>query len=810
MVGVLPASGQGRSPGVPTESGGVIQGRVTTVDGSVPLPGVIISLSSERSNEVITAYTEGDGSFVFEGLSAGAYVVVATLDGFERRTATVDVLWNQTARVALDLRVAASEEVEVTASGSAEPAPDTLIRGETLTGRELEQIAPGGGLQAALRLFVSVIEVPGGVSIKGGLPSQSTVQLGPGMFVDPATGLSQARLPDDAIDTVRVLPNPYSVEFGRFASGLVLIETRRASDRWRLRVNDLDPTFRTRRGSPFDVEGIASFSPRVELGGPLIAGRLYVQQSAQYRYRASDVPSRPADELRRMHGFSSFTRVDANLTPRHSLVVAGGLFPSVSKLATLGTFTPPSATIDLHANIGTLAVTERAIWSDALFSETTVEYNRYRSDVRPQRIGPMELLPETTRGPFYNRHRRTTSTYQIIESLSGTLQRGRVLHLFKAGLDLVHSRYSATTSNQPVLVRRSDGTLARRLDYGPANEQQFSSTDVAIFGQDRVQPTDRWYVEAGARLDHDGVTGRWNVTPRLGSAILLSEDGNAVLRSGYGVFFERTPSAAGVFEQYIPYTDARFATDGVTPISATVPFTYVRSPDLRTSRSLTWDVAYDHRLSEKWAIHVGAIDRRGRHELIVNPVVVAGQGELRLDSSGSSSYREIEAGLHFTQGTLLDLNVSYVRSSARADLNAFTTFFDAIRRPVFGENAYAPAVSDAPHRLLARWRAMPTPRWLLVGIFDWRTGLPYSVTDGELDFVGERNTRRFPSYKRAEIGVERRFRIFRFEPWIGVRVTNAFNAFLPSDVQANIESPAFGTFYNSEYRQFRIQVRFAR
>ncbi|MGE0705876.1 MAG: hypothetical protein AB7P22_18290, partial [Vicinamibacterales bacterium] len=311
-------------------------------------------------------------------------------------------------------------------------------------------------------------------------------------------------------------------------------------------------------------------------------------------------------------------------------------------------------------------------------------------------------------------------------------------------------------------------------------------------------------------LDHDGVTGRWNVTPRLGSAILLSEDGNAVLRSGYGVFFERTPSAAGVFEQYIPYTDARFATDGVTPISATVPFTYVRSPDLRTSRSLTWDVAYDHRLSEKWAIHVGAIDRRGRHELIVNPVVVAGQGELRLDSSGSSSYREIEAGLHFTQGTLLDLNVSYVRSSARADLNAFTTFFDAIRRPVFGENAYAPAVSDAPHRLLARWRAMPTPRWLLVGIFDWRTGLPYSVTDGELDFVGERNTRRFPSYKRAEIGVERRFRIFRFEPWIGVRVTNAFNAFLPSDVQANIESPAFGTFYNSEYRQFRIQVRFAR
>jgi hypothetical protein len=33
---------------------------------------------------------------------------------------------------------------------------------------------------------------------------------------------------------------------------------------------------------------------------------------------------------------------------------------------------------------------------------------------------------------------------------------------------------------------------------------------------------------------------------------------------------------------------------------------------------------------------------------------------------------------------------------------------------------------------------------------------------------------------------------------------------MPSDVQANLNSPAFGSFYNSEYRQFRLQVRFER
>ena len=183
---------------------------------------------------------------------------------------------------------------------------------------------------------------------KAGRPSQAAVQLGAGSFVDPATGLSQVRLPDDAIDSVTVLPNPYAVEFGRFSSGLVLIQTRRAGDQWRTRLNNLDPTFRTVRGSAFDITGIASFSPRVETGGPLIKDKLFLQQAAQYRYRTSDVPSRPPDELRRSQSFSSFTRADANLSSKHTLTAVAGFFPNFTEFANLGTFTPPDATVDLH------------------------------------------------------------------------------------------------------------------------------------------------------------------------------------------------------------------------------------------------------------------------------------------------------------------------------------------------------------------------------------------------------------------------------------------------------------------------------
>jgi hypothetical protein len=800
-----------RPSSVATESGGVIQGVVSTQSGTIPLGGVLMSLSSDRTAQVRTVMSEGDGSYRFQELEAGRYRVSASLEGFETITAQIDVVYNQTATLNVDLRLALTDQVEVVAPANVVSDTGTLSSRDNVSSEELEQISPGGGLSAALRLLISVIEVPGGVAIKGGRPSAATTQLGPGMFVDPATGLSQVRLPDDAIDSVTVLPNPYAVEYGRFSSGLVLIQTRRGGDQWRTRLNNLDPAFRTKRGEPLNIIGVSSFGPRFEIGGPLARDRLFLQQSAQYRYRTNEIPSRPQSDVKTLHAFSSFTRLDANLSPSQFLTVAGGLFPSRTTFATIGTFVPPEASADLHGTVHTGAVTQRSVWSDSLFSETTVEINRYRTAVLPQGTAAMQLLPETTLGNFFNRQNRTTSTVQVVETLSGSSLRATGLHLYKVGADVLYSRFSGSSVSAPVIVRRSDGTLSRRLDYGPPTTQRVDSVDVALFAQDRVQPTSRWYVEFGGRVDRDGIVDRVNITPRVGSAVLLNEAGTAVLRTGFGLFYERTPSAAGVFTRYESPIETRYAADGVTALAPPARLAFTVAPELRTARSITWDAAFDHRINEHWAIKAGYIDRRGSNELLIDRLDAEdGASTLLLNSNGQSRYREAEVGVHFTAGAAADLNVAYVRSMARADLNAFTNYFDSILSPIVRPNEYAPARADAPHRMLARGRVMPTPTWLVVGVLDWRTGLPYSVVNEALDFVGPRNSHRFPNYLRVELGVEHRFRIFKYRPWIGVRADNAFNAFLPQDVQANIGSPHFGTFYNSEYRQFRIQVRFER
>jgi hypothetical protein len=477
----------------------------------------------------------------------------------------------------------------------------------------------------------------------------------------------------------------------------------------------------------------------------------------------------------------------------------------------LGTFTPPDATVDTHVMAHEVAVTERAVWTDTLFGETTVHLHRFSTDVFPQGAAPMQLLPDTTLGNFFDEQHRETATYQVIATLSGSRSTKVGTHLFKGGVDLLHNTYDGSSLSRPVLIQREDGTLARLLTFTPGlTSQSQATTDVALFAQDRYQPNSRWYVEFGGRIDRDGVIARYNVTPRVGSAVVLDKEGAAVVRGGFGLFYERTPSTVGAFAMFPSVVDQRFQANGTTPVGPAVTFTPAVE-DLRTPRSRTWDLGFDYRFNPMWSMHVGMLNRQGSNELVVDPLLTGpATGQLRLSASGNSSYLGGEVSVHFAAGDRADVNVAYTRSRARADLNTMANYYDTVMWPVLGRNEFAPAPTDAPNRLLARGRFAPRPKWLVVGILDWRSGLPWSPTTDTLDYVSPRNSLRFPTYLRLEAGLERKVKILKFQPWLGVRVWNALDSFLPVDVQSNLGSPNYGTFYNSEYPQIRIIMRFER
>lgn len=792
---------------------GVIEGAIST-QHTTALPGADVAVIDATGRIVAKVLSDGEGRFRVARLSAGTYRLMATLEGFETTTAAVVVGDRGPAsvtEVTLDLPIGSlSDTIDVVGTTAAVSSGNTLARVEAIASRELDQFVPGQGFQGAVRMLSTVVTLRSGMSIKGGRPNQAGVQLGAATLVDPASGIAQVPLPDDAIDSVTVLPNPYAVEYGRFASGLVVVQTRRATDQWKFHINRFGPTFRNRPDKPFNLTHIDAWSPRFATGGPLIKDRLFLEQTGQFRYNTGDVSSRPVDEQPVSTTMSSFSRVDANVTPRHTVVATLGLFPSSSAFATIGTFTPPDASVDFHIFGKQASIAERTMWSDKTIGETTLQLYQSRTEVVPQGTAPMEIQPDSTLGNFFNRQYRLSTSYQLIHVVTSNREGFGGVHLFKVGVDLLHTQYDGTSESRTVLIERADGTLARRLDFTGATRQSVGSTELALFAQDRLQPHPRWYVEFGGRVDRDGILDRINVSPRIGTAVLLNASGTSVLRGGWGLFYERTPSTAGAFTSFESPLEQRFAGNGVVPLGPARRTSRVVAPGLETPRSRTWDVAYDYRLNPQWALHAGVVAREGRHELLAVPAATGAGAELRLTDEGQSSFRDAELGIHFTRGASADVDVTYVRSSAEGDLNALTDFFDNVMAPVVGANGYAPLNADVPHRLFVRGRMMPRPRWLLLGVLDWRTGVPYSVVDEMLDFVGPRNDRRFPNYPRLELGAERRIKVLQFQPWIGFRLTNVLGSFLPADVYNNTNSPNFGTFENSAGRGARLQFRFER
>src|SRR5436190_22977349 len=95
-----------------------------------------------------------------------------------------------------------SSTIDVVATPADVAKGQTLAPVEAVASRELDQFVPGAGFQGAIRLLSTVMNVPNGVSIKGGRAGQSGVQLEMTTLVDPASGVARVALPDDAIESV--------------------------------------------------------------------------------------------------------------------------------------------------------------------------------------------------------------------------------------------------------------------------------------------------------------------------------------------------------------------------------------------------------------------------------------------------------------------------------------------------------------------------------------------------------------------------------------------------------------------------------
>jgi hypothetical protein len=230
-------------------------------------------------------------------------------------------------------------------------------------------------------------------------------------------------------------------------------------------------------------------------------------------------------------------------------------------------------------------------------------------------------------------------------------------------------------------------------------------------------------------------------------------------------------------------------------VSGPVTLVNVPTPDLRTPEAIAGNIEWDQRFGRRVLFKVNYLRRQGSHEYVLEPDPA--RSAMRLQSSGTSRYWEVEVTGRYLKGERSDVTASYVRSRGFADLNNYDQFYGNVRNPIVRPNEHNLIPTDVPHRLLVRGNIGLPRQWDFAPVVEIRSGFPWSAVDEFQDFAGPRNRAgRLQIVRTVDFSLSRPWQVGKYRFRGGIRVYNLFGAAAGRDVQNNSTSPRFGQFFN--------------
>ena len=482
------------------------------------------------------------GQVAFPDVPPGRYLVRAVREGFanaESAPFTVDA--GETEQVLVEMRltfVRESVEVVVPANSPTESLQPVAVS-DVLTGAKMDiQPLAGDDFQSLMTMLPSIVRDPQGrLRIKGGSPTSGALQISSASLNDPSTGDFDLELPSGAVESVEVLSNPFAAEYGRFSTSVTQVRTKRGTNDWIIKPDNLIPGF----GKGFAF--VNKFEPRLSISGPIKRDRLLFGQYFQYRFVRTEVKSLPgrsaarARQLRLVHAARCGAVVASRAHRRRHL------FPAQDHERDDVDVPARGHDAEVHA-VGIFCRCRRS--ADPV-GACVPRVDGCRSVLRGRSEDQGSSCRWSTRrrrqsGNFFSRQERNVRSLQAVEALTYSKDKWAGDHLFKVGVDLQHSRFDGDSYSQQVDVVRLDGSLAERTTFSPLlAHPDVTGTEFAAFGQDRWRVNDRLMFELGFRVDNDDIVDRANFSPRVGMSFSVLPEGRGILRGGFGKFAERTP-----------------------------------------------------------------------------------------------------------------------------------------------------------------------------------------------------------------------------------------------------------------------------
>lgn len=841
-----------------------LSGTIFTLDSNnvqTLWPSARISLKNLSTGRELATVSNELGQYSFAGVLPGEYEISVALASFSSVTRRITL--TASAPVTADFQLVPeshSESVTVNANAGGVDTSSSSGGAPVLTTPMLKSLVRlNDDFQEALPLLPGVLRGPDGlIRIKGGNANQANALINNASIGDPFTGQPALRLPNAAVDSMRVLSNPFSSEFGDFSSGVIEVTTRGGGDEWKWLFEDPVPRF---RWIDYHTHGVESLTPHLAFSGPLIKGKLYIFQSLYYGYDTIRTPSLPnPNNVRVDQRVDTQTQLDWDINPSHRLTAILTLAPQNTWYGNINTFNPQPVTNDNHQRGFFTSISDRWVLSSGGFVQTLFAVKQLNFYLFPEDPQPalMTLCPEQNSGSFFETQHRNTWLYQWSQALHLRPVAFLGRHLFTVGYALSASTYDGSISNLPVHVLRQDGTLSSEITYGSPIFSSASKTNLAVYVQDNWQIFSRLTLDLGVRLNHDSLAvDILNPAPRIGFVFAPTNDNRTAIRGGVGLFYDKIPLNVAIFPSFPAQTITEFAADGTTILQGPTTYTHVIADNggFRLPYSLGATLQFDRRIRQNFLFRLGYEHREGYRQFYVNPVgpptmpaslsiprgffatntpqtflipsaarnplfplypttaFTSSNAQLQLLNNGTQTYDEFLAMLRWNPTERTSLVASYVRSRAFGELNDCNQFFGDNPYPLIRPNQYGPVSSDAPNRVLL-WGILGLPYKLqFVPILDVHTGFPYSNVGDNWNYVGAENQAgRFPTFASLDLKIQYpfdfRFRGHRIQFLGGLKVIDVTNHYNPRDVQEYVGSPYYGIFYNSVGRLWRIDGDF--
>jgi hypothetical protein len=815
------AQQQGGDPQVLTAS---VTGRVTvdTGEGSTNnLSGITVKLTGPApASTSQLAVTDAEGHYGFTHLVPGSYTLEASVEGFKPWTAKVTLGPRQSAVEDATLQISTvSEQIQVQGEAT-EVTTQSVTATASISEQQLDNLPlPTEKFTEALSLSPGVIRTQEGkLNFKGQTESQGMLIVDSAENVDPVSGSFAIPIPVDVIQAMTVYDTPDSSQFGGFSGGLTKIELKPPSGTWNYKLLDFIPSFRGKNG---DIVGLANLTPRLQFGGPIIKDKLNFSQELTYEFRKTPVRglSWPVNETV-MRAFTSFTQIQALLSMHHVVSITVNTFPSKLEFANINAMVPQSASANYYRAGVSAGFSDAYQFDSGNLLSTVVRYTRFDGESHGQGPANMEIAPEGWGGNFFNTWSRKSNQFEAVPTfqLSAKTWHGR--HEVRFGEDVLYRTFNGSSLSRPIEIRREDGSLAQQIDFQGAGLLNATSLEVSEFAEDQWTLTRRLSVSFGSRLTSQSNGDEFAFAPRAGFAYSLA-NGKTVVRGGTGVIYGHVPLLAASFAGNQARVISSFDSLG-TLVGQPITLANVYLPGGTdeslpggrypgsSPRTLTWNVEVESQVRKNINVRFGYLDSRTTDLFIVDPVIGATPATdmLTLKNTGASQYRQAAVTARYRPTERTEINVSYIWSRARGDLNVLSDSFVLFQAPMIRPNASGVLSSDIPNRVVA-WGALHLP-WKLVlsPVADLHSGFPYSNLDVLQNYVGVPNSERFPEFFSLDIRFYREFPLHL--PFmdhaktrtvrLGFYSLNATNHLNPHDVFSNVTSPAFGNFAGFQRR----------